>query len=56
MQDQWQTNQKEGYYTTTIQVGNCSVTVHRPILDDQERARRENKLREVLKDFKRKGT
>ena len=55
MQDQWQTNQKEGYYTKTLQVGNCTVTVHRPILDDQERARREEKVRDALKGLIRKG-
>ena len=52
----WATDQKEGYYTKTIQVGNCTVTVHRPILDDQERERREAKVRDALKGFVRKGT
>lgn len=55
MQDQWQTNQKEGYYTKTLQVGNCTVTVHRPILDDQERARREEQVIDALKGLMRKG-
>ena len=52
----WATDQKEGYYTKTIQVGNCTVTVHRPILDDQERARREEQVRDALKGLIRKGT
>ena len=56
MQSQWQTDQKEGYKTMTVQIGNCTVTVHRPILNDQEKAKREEKVRDALKGLKRKGT
>ena len=51
----WVTGIKEGHYTKTFQVGNCTVTVHRPILDDQERARREEKVRAALRGLIEKG-
>ena len=53
---EWVTGIKEGYETKTIQVGNCTVTVHRPILDDRERARREEKVRAALRGLIKKGT
>ena len=48
---EWVTDQKEGYRTKTIQVGNCTVTVHRPILDDKERAKREGRVIDALRGF-----
>lgn len=51
----WVTGIKEGYETKTIQVGNCTVRIHSPILDDQERARREEKVRDALRGLIRKG-
>lgn len=45
----WVTGIKEGYYTKTMQIGNCTATVHRPILDDQERAKREQQVINALK-------
>ena len=56
MQDQWQTNQKDGYKTKTVQIGNCTVIVHRPLLDADEQARREEQVRNALRGFIRKGT
>ena len=53
--DGWATGIKEGFYSKTFQVNNCTVTVHRPILDDQERAKREEKVRTALKGFIKKG-
>ena len=53
--DEWVTDQKEGYRTKTVQVGNCTVRVHRPILDDQDRARREDQVREALRALIKKG-
>ena len=47
----WVTGVKEGHYTKTMQIGNCTVTVHRPILDDRERAKREERVRDALKGF-----
>ncbi len=55
MADDWVTGIKEGYRTKTMQIGNCKVTVHRPILDDQERARREEQVRDALRGLIRKG-
>ena len=51
----WVTDYKEGYRTKTIQVGNCLVRIHRPILDDQERARREEQVRDALRSLIKKG-
>ena len=42
----WQNGVKEGYCTTVIQAGNCTVTVHRPInLTDVERRTIEDQIR-----------
>ena len=53
MNEPWVTNIKDGYRTKTIQIGNCTVTVHRPILDAAEQARRENQLKDALIQFGR---
>ena len=45
----WETGIKEGYYTKTVQINNCTVTVHRPILNDQERAKAEERVRDALR-------
>lgn len=55
MSAEWVTGIKDGYRTKTIQVGNCTVRIHRPILDDQERARREEQVRDALRCLIRKG-
>ena len=54
MSESWVTGIKEGYYTKTFQVNNCTVTVHRPILDDQERAKREDQVRNALRGLIKK--
>ena len=51
----WQTGIKEGYETKTIQVGNCTVRIHSPILDDQERAKAEEQVRDALRSLIKKG-
>ena len=55
----WVTDVKEGYRTKTMQIGNAIVTVHRPILDPEERARREARIKEaaqaLLRELYRKG-
>lgn len=51
---EWVTGIKDGYRTKTIQVGNCTVTVHRPILDEQERARAEERVRDALRGLIKK--
>lgn len=54
MNDLWVTDIKEGYRTKTIQVGNCTVRIHKPILDEKERARREEQVIDALKGLLRK--
>ena len=46
--DDWVTGIKDGYRTKTMQIGNCTVTVHRPILDNEERLRREEAVKQAL--------
>ncbi len=55
MSEDWVTGIKDGYYTKTIQVGNCTVRINRPILDDQERARREEQVIDALRGLIKKG-
>jgi CRISPR/Cas system-associated protein Cas7 (RAMP superfamily) len=52
--DDWVTGIKDGHYTKTMQVGNCTVRINRPILDDQERARREEQVIDALRGLIRK--
>lgn len=40
--------QTELYDTKTLQYGNCTIRIHRPILTDKERAWREERLQEEL--------
>ena len=44
-----------GYRTKEVQVGNCTVRIHRPILDEQEMARREEKVKDALRGLMKKG-
>ena len=53
--DEWVTGIKDGYRTKTMKVGNCTVRVHRPILDDQERAKAEERVIEALRGLIKKG-
>ena len=39
-ESEWVTGIREGYRTKTIQIGNATVEIHRPILTDEERQRR----------------
>ena len=55
MSKTWVTDYKEGYETKTIQVGNCTVRIHSPILDDQERERREEQVTDALRSLIKKG-
>ena len=41
------------YHTKTIQVGNAVVTIHRPVLSDKERDKREDAARTALAHFGR---
>ena len=51
MTPEWTTNVHEGYRTTVIKVGNCTVEINRPILTPEEQKRRENRVIEALKCF-----
>ena len=51
----WVAGIKDGYETKTVQVGNCTVRIHSPILDDQERARREEQVRDALRGLIRRN-
>ena len=51
----WVTGIREGYETKTVQVGNCTVRVHSPILDDKERSQREAQVIDALKGLLKKG-
>ena len=44
----WVTGIKEGYYSKKVQIGNCTAIIHRPILDNEERLRREEAVRQAL--------
>lgn len=51
MSDVWVTNVHEGYRTKTIQVGNCTIEINRPILTPEEQKRREDQVIEAMKRF-----
>ena len=45
------TEVREGYRTKTIKSGNCTIVVHRPILTDKEREKRERIVATALSNF-----
>ena len=49
----WETGIVPGYETKQIQVGNCIVRIHSPILAKDEQARREEELKNALVNFGR---
>ncbi len=51
--DGWVTGIREGYRTKVIRQGNATIEIHRPILTDAERNKRENQLTEALRGFGR---
>ena len=51
MSDEWVTGIREGYRTKVIQVGNATIEIHRPILTDAERTKRENQVIDALRGF-----
>ena len=42
--DEWTTGVRPGYRTKTLRHGNCTIIVHRPILEPEEMARREKQV------------
>ena len=49
--EEWVTGIREGYRTKTIRVGNATIEIHRPILTDEERSKRENQVMDALRGF-----
>ena len=47
----WQTGIRDGYRTKVIQVGNATIEIHRPILTDAERNKRESQVKDALRGF-----
>ena len=39
------------YTTEVYKIGNCTARVHRPVLTDEERARREDSVKKALERF-----
>ncbi len=52
---EWRTGIREGYRTKTIQVGNATIEIHRPILTDAERSKREGQVKDALMGFGKVG-
>ena len=48
---EWRTDLREGYRTKTIRVGNATIEIHRPILTDEERTKRESQVKDALRGF-----
>ena len=44
----WATDIRPGYRTKTIQVGNATIEIHRPILTDDERRKQEENVTHAL--------
>lgn len=44
----WTTDARPGYRSTTIHHGNCTITVHRPLLTQQEAAKRERLVLDAM--------
>ena len=47
----WTTDVQPGYRTKVIQVGNATIEIHRPILTEEERNKRENHVKDALRGF-----
>lgn len=47
----WVTGIHEGYRTKVIKTANATIEINRPILDEPERARREEEVRRGLRAF-----
>ena len=50
----WVTGIKDGYETKEIQVGDCKVRIHSPLLDAKERSLREKEVEAALGSLNRK--
>ena len=50
-ESEWVTGIREGYRTKTIRAGNATIVIHRPILKEEERIKRENQVIDALRGF-----
>ena len=50
-ESEWATDVHPGYRTKTIQVGNTTIEINRPILTDEERQKAEAKVIQALSCF-----
>ena len=50
-ESEWVTDIHPGYRTKTIQVGNATIEINRPILAPEEQARREETVIQALTRF-----
>ena len=53
MSESWVTGIVPGYETKIVQVGNCTVRIHSPILAKEEQARREEEVKNALANLGR---
>ena len=51
MTSEWTTDVHNGYRTKVLKVGNCTIEIHRPILTEDERIKRENQVIDALRGF-----
>ena len=49
--DAWVEGINPGYRTKTIKVGNCTIEINRPILTDEERLKREEEVKQAMRNF-----
>ena len=49
--DGWVTGIHPGYRTKVIKTANATIEINRPILDEAERAKREEEVRQGLRTF-----
>ena len=52
----WTTDARPGYRSMTIQRGNCTIVIHRPLLTQEETAKRERQVLDALESTMRAYT
>lgn len=48
----WTTDARPGYRSKTIQRGNCTIVIHRPVLTKEETAKRERQVLNALEGMR----
>ena len=49
----WTTDARPGYRSTTVRHGNCTIIVHRPLLTQEETAKRERQVLDAMESTMR---